>query len=102
MDRPAPQVLRCAELGRKVRPVPAAESPGSARCAALAQLVEHRIRNARVACSSHAGGTTFLSSKQIEPTLSAGAITRLRYVILSGGFQSYSIIHSLELNYVYE
>ncbi len=26
--------------------------------AALAQSVEHRIRNARVACSSHAGGTT--------------------------------------------
>ena len=26
--------------------------------AALAQLVEHRIRNAGVACSSHAGGTT--------------------------------------------
>ena len=25
--------------------------------AALAQLVEHRIRNAGVACSSHAGGT---------------------------------------------
>ena len=28
--------------------------------AALAQLVEHRIRNAGVACSSHAGGTTYL------------------------------------------
>ena len=28
--------------------------------AALAQLVEHRIRNAGVACSSHAGGTIFL------------------------------------------
>ena len=30
-----------------------------ARCrAALAQLVEHRIRNAGVRCSSHLGGTT--------------------------------------------
>lgn len=27
--------------------------------AALAQLVEHRIRNAGVACSSHASGTNF-------------------------------------------
>ena len=29
--------------------------------AALAQLVEHRIRNAGVACSSHAGGTILTS-----------------------------------------
>ena len=30
--------------------------------AALAQLVEHRIRNAGVACSSHAGGTIFFQN----------------------------------------
>jgi hypothetical protein len=30
---------------------------GIPRCAALAQLVEHRIRNAGVGCSSHPGGT---------------------------------------------
>src|SRR5882724_1235060 len=32
------------------------------RKAALAQSVEHRIRNAGVACSSHAGGTIFIHS----------------------------------------
>jgi hypothetical protein len=34
--------------------------------AALAQPVEHRIRNARVRCSSHLSGTIFLQSWQIK------------------------------------
>ena len=42
-------LFRRAALGKGQRP--------SGSCAALAQLVEHRIRNAEVACSSHASGT---------------------------------------------
>src|SRR5690606_1391032 len=39
------------------------------RLAALAQLVEHRIRNAGVACSSHASGTTNLPDFLLLPAL---------------------------------
>ena len=45
----------CARLRVGNRPSAAASRPPSG--AALAQPVEHRIRNAGVACSSHAGGT---------------------------------------------
>jgi hypothetical protein len=36
--------------------------------AALAQLVEHRIRNAGVGCSSHPGGTIFIHKILYDPT----------------------------------
>jgi hypothetical protein len=45
--------------------------------AALAQSVEHRIRNAGVACSSHAGGTTTLLFSWIG-WCSHGSIARIK------------------------
>ncbi len=41
-------------------------SPRFNGLAALAQLVEHRIRNAEVGCSSHLRGTIVRFSGQIE------------------------------------
>lgn len=53
-----------APLG-KGAPCPSPGPPVRIRHAALAQLVEHIIRNDGVTCSSHVSGTTFPS--QIVP-----------------------------------
>ena len=54
---PAQNPLPPARLMAKARPCP---RPSRSRQAALAQSVEHIIRNDGVTCSSHVSGTTFL------------------------------------------
>ena len=46
------------------------------RKAALAQLVEHRIRNAEAACSSHAGGTIISRAQARGKRCQASPATR--------------------------
>jgi hypothetical protein len=79
---PAPPTSPCppsaATPRRPWRPhAPALKDPHEA---ALAQPVEHRIRNARVACSSHAGGTisSVRSTRYADahPQFSCGAFSR--------------------------
>ena len=69
--RNAPDALMFRAIGRISR-------KSRRQGAALAQLVEHRIRNAGVGCSSHPGGTTFprqnfmFSFIPIGPTIHPG------------------------------
>ena len=58
-ERPKPTCPACSEARLRVlnRPPDGLAKPSAG--AALAQPVEHRIRNAGVRCSSHLGGTIF-------------------------------------------
>ncbi len=55
--------------------------------AALAQLVEHRIRNAGVVGSNPIGGTTFLKATKATAT----GILTVSFVALKGVFGGYAL-----------
>lgn len=57
--------------------------------AALAQLVEHRIRNAEVGCSSHLSGTTqcFSTGLKIKRFDMTKTITGTRAIVIAKAIQ---------------